>query len=271
MFSKIQSACNLGRLAEALKLLSSNPTRLDPSLYLKILQLCIDKKAKKQGHLIHNHLITNGFGSDLHLNTKLIIFYVKVGDVMAARNVFDGMPERSVVSWTAMVSGYSQNGRFEKAFVLFSDMRHCGVKANQFTYGSALRACTSLRCLDMGIQVQGCIQKGRFVENLFVKSALVDFHSKCGKMEDASYLFGTMMERDVVSWNAMIGGYAVQGFADDSFCMFRSMLRGGIFNCSLSRVECNVRCGLLEYFYLSYISFFSPILGTFLEVFVSYY
>eukprot|EP00261_Vitis_vinifera_P031729 XP_019072972.1 PREDICTED: pentatricopeptide repeat-containing protein At3g20730 isoform X2 [Vitis vinifera] len=228
MFSKIQSACNLGRLAEALKLLSSNPTRLDPSLYLKILQLCIDKKAKKQGHLIHTHLITNGFGSDLHLNTKLIIFYVKVGDVIAARNVFDGMPERSVVSWTAMVSGYSQNGRFEKAFVLFSDMRHCGVKANQFTYGSALRACTSLRCLDMGIQVQGCIQKGRFVENLFVKSALVDFHSKCGKMEDASYLFGTMMERDVVSWNAMIGGYAVQGFADDSFCMFRSMLRGGL-------------------------------------------
>ncbi|CBI24193.3 unnamed protein product, partial [Vitis vinifera] len=189
MFSKIQSACNLGRLAEALKLLSSNPTRLDPSLYLKILQLCIDKKAKKQGHLIHTHLITNGFGSDLHLNTKLIIFYVKVGDVIAARNVFDGMPERSVVSWTAMVSGYSQNGRFEKAFVLFSDMRHCGVKANH---------------------------------------ALVDFHSKCGKMEDASYLFGTMMERDVVSWNAMIGGYAVQGFADDSFCMFRSMLRGGL-------------------------------------------
>lgn len=229
MFSKIQSLCNLRRLLEAQKLFSSNPTTLDTSLYLKLLQLCIDKKVQKQGRLIHAHLITNGFGSDLNLNTKLIIFYVKVGDVGAARNLFDGMPERSVVSWTAMVSGYSQNGCFEKALMLFSNMRHCGVKANQFTYGSALRACTSIRCLDLGLQVQGCIQKGRFVDNLFVKSALIDFHSKCGKMEDASYLFETMKERDLVSWNSMIGGYAVQGFAYDALCMFRLMLRGGIF------------------------------------------
>lgn len=229
MFSKIQSLCNLRRLPEAQKLFSSNPTPLDTSLYLKILQLCINKKAQKQGRSIHAHLITNGFGSDLNLNTKLIIFYVKVGGVRAARNVFDGMPDRSVVSWTAMVSGYSQNGCFEKALMLFSNMRHCGVKANQFTYGSALRACTSIRCLDLGLQVQGCIQKGRFVDNLFVNSALVDFHSKCGKMEDASYLFETMKERDLVSWNSMIGGYAVQGFAYDSLCMFRLMLRGGIF------------------------------------------
>ena len=228
MFSKIQSLCNLGRSPETLNLFS-NPTPSHTSLYLKILQLCIDKKAQNQCHLIHAHLITNGFGSDLHLNTKLIIFYMKMGDVIAARKVFDGMPERSVVSWTAMVSGYSQNGCFEKALMLFSDMRHCGVKANQFTYGSTLRACTSTRYLDMGMQVQGCIQKGRFVDNLFVKSALVDFHCKCGKMEDASYLFETIKERDLVSWNSMISGYAVQGFADDSFCMFRSMLRGGIF------------------------------------------
>jgi pentatricopeptide repeat protein len=47
-------------------------------------------------------------------------------------------------------------------------------------------------------------------------------------MEDASYLFGMMEERDVVSWNAIIGAYAVQGFSGDSFRMFRSMMQEGI-------------------------------------------
>lgn len=233
MFSKIQSVYHSRILPDALELFSSNRTSFDPSLYLKILQLCIDKRDEKQGHFIHTFIIKSGFGSDLHLSTKLIIFYVKLGDLVAARNVFDGMPERSVVSWTAMISGYSQKGCFEKALILFSDIRRYGVKPNQFTYGSALKACTGMNCLDMGMQVQGCIQKGKFFENLVVKSALVDFHSKCGRMEDASYLFETMMEKDVVSWNAMIGGYAFQGFADHSFSMFRSMLREGIFKISL--------------------------------------
>ncbi|KDP25082.1 hypothetical protein JCGZ_22617 [Jatropha curcas] len=107
-------------------------------------------------------------------------------------------------------------------------MGRAGARANQFTYGSVLRACTGLRCVERGMQIQGCIQKSRFLGNVFVQSALIDLHSKCGNMEDACYLFGMMSERDVVSWNAMIGGYAVQGFSDDSFRMFHSMMREGV-------------------------------------------
>ncbi|GMP54554.1 hypothetical protein CsSME_00019696 [Camellia sinensis var. sinensis] len=55
-----------------------------------------------------------------------------------------------------------------------------------------------------------------------------NLHSKCGKIEDACYIFESMSERDVVSWNAMIGGYAVQGFADDALRLIRSMLRVGM-------------------------------------------
>ncbi|XP_059624856.1 pentatricopeptide repeat-containing protein At3g20730-like [Cornus florida] len=226
--STIQSLCNLGRLQSALKLLFSRPFEPDYSSYSKILQLCIDKNAEKEGHLIHNHLLANGFGSNLYLNTKMIIFYAKIGDMVNARKVFDKMPEKSVVSWTALLSGYSQNGFSKEALMVFSAMHRNSVKANQFTYGSALRACTTMMCLDRGKQIQGCICKGRFVENLFVQSALVDLHSKCGKMEDACYVFESMSERDVVSWNAMIGGYAVQRLTNCAFKMFRSMLRGGM-------------------------------------------
>ncbi|XP_034915684.1 pentatricopeptide repeat-containing protein At3g20730 [Populus alba] len=207
---------------------ASNPSQLDYSSYMKSLQLCIETKAKKPGHLIHNQILTNGFASNLHLSTKLIILYSKLGDTVSARKVFDRMPERTVVSWSAQISGYSQNGCYQDALLVFLDMLRAGFKANQFTYGSVLRACTGLRCLQRGMQIQGCLEKSRFASNLIVQSALLDLHSKCGKMEDACYLFGMMEERDVVSWNAIIGGYAVQGFSGDSFRMFRSMMQEGM-------------------------------------------
>lgn len=225
----MQALWKRGQLRDAPRLILSNPSQLDSyySVYMDILQLCIDRRAERPGLLVHNHVITNGFGSNLNLNTKLIIFYSKVGRMGSARNVFDGMHERNVVSWTAMISGYAQSGCYENALMVFLNMRRVGFSANQFGYGSALRACTALRRLEVGMQIQGCVVKGRFSENLFVQSALVDFHSKCGKVEDARCLFEEMAERDLVSWNAMIGGYAVQGFSDDSLRMLHSMMSEG--------------------------------------------
>ncbi|KAJ0035328.1 hypothetical protein Pint_25668 [Pistacia integerrima] len=217
-----------GQLKEALKLIISTPaSHFDPSVYMPLLQFCVESKAENHAHLIHTHIITNGFDFSLNLSNKLIIFYGKVGDMVSARNVFDRMRDRNVVSWTAIISGYTQSGFYEDALLVFKGMCRGGVRANQFTFGSALRACIGMGRLSSGMQIQGCVEKGRFGESLFVKSALLDLHAKCGRIEDAWLLFKTMKERDVVSWNAMIGGFSFQGFVDDSLRLFRSMMREG--------------------------------------------
>ncbi|XP_022877837.1 pentatricopeptide repeat-containing protein At3g20730 [Olea europaea var. sylvestris] len=227
--SIVESLCDLKKLREALWLILSRPLeKYHYCLSSKVLQLCIELKSRKSGHLIHGHLITNGIPLNTFLITKLIVFYSKIGDMESAGKLFDRMPKRDVVPWTALISGYSQNGDSEKALKIFSAMHKEGVKANQFTYGSALSACTNLMCLERGKQIQGCVQKGRYVENLFVLSALVDLHSKSGKMEDAYRVFQLMEHRDLVSWNTMIGGYVVQGFNEDAFLVFRMMLREGM-------------------------------------------
>ncbi|CAM8878740.1 unnamed protein product [Rhodiola kirilowii] len=194
-----------------------------------LLQRCIDSSNEKQGLSVHNQVITNGYATNVTLDTKLVIFYVKTCNVATARKVFDEMTERSVVSWTAMLSGYSQCGHYESALRIYADMHMSGVRGTQFTYGSVLRACTRKGCLGLGMQIQGCIQKTRFYYDLFVQSSLVDLHSKRGKMEDARYLFEMMSARDVVCWNTMIGGYAAQGFMNEAFRILRSMLREGFF------------------------------------------
>ncbi|EYU27564.1 hypothetical protein MIMGU_mgv1a019698mg [Erythranthe guttata] len=225
----VDSLCHSRKLGEAVRLIASRT--LEPeqySVYSKILRLCTDLNSRKCGQLVHFRLIAVGFPTNTCLNTRLIMFYSKCGEMKTARKVFDKMSERSVVTWTALISGYSQNADYEEALRAFSAMHGEGARANQFTYGSALRACTRLLCLELGKQIQGCLQKGRFVDNLFIQSALVDLHSKCGKMEDARCVFDSMETRDLVCWNAMIGGYAAQGLSDDAILVFRSMLGEGL-------------------------------------------
>ncbi|KAL6515187.1 hypothetical protein OROHE_018819 [Orobanche hederae] len=198
------------------------------SVYSKILQLCADLKSRKSGHSIHSRIIACGIHSNTCLSTRLIIFYSKISEMETARKVFDRMSDRSVVTWTALISGYSHNADHDEALRVFSTMHGEGMKANQFTYGSALSACTHLWCLELGKQIQGCVHKCRFVDSLFVQSALLGLHSKCGKMEDACRVFRSMETRDLVSWNALIGGYVAQGLSNSAVLVFCSMLREGM-------------------------------------------
>ncbi|KAL3643133.1 hypothetical protein CASFOL_013948 [Castilleja foliolosa] len=227
--SLINSLCHSRKLREAINLALSHT--LEPhqyTIYSKIIQLCTELNSTKFGHFIHSRIITNGFPTNTSLSTRLIMFYSKINEMGNARKVFDQMSNRTVVTWTALISGYSHNLDYEESLRVFSTM-HCeGMKANQFTYASALSSSKRLLCLELGKQIQGCVQKRRFVGNLFVQSALVDLHSKCGDMSDACRVFESMETRDLVSWNAMIGGYVAQGMSDDAILVFCWMLVEGI-------------------------------------------
>ncbi|CAN6884893.1 unnamed protein product [Brassica oleracea] len=111
------------------------------------------------------------------------------------------MPNRDVGSWTAMISGYSRRENHRSAFLLFKEMRREPVRSNDFTYGSVLMSmsCKDLGCLKEGMQIHGCVEKGRFAGNLVVRSVLLSLYAKFSKMEDARLLFDSMKERDLVS------------------------------------------------------------------------
>ncbi|KAK8914142.1 Pentatricopeptide repeat-containing protein [Platanthera zijinensis] len=225
--SRVISYCNLGRLKEALEALLCHHIPLPSYTYSHFLQLCIDSNAKEEGIILREHLLSIQYQPNLHLDNKFVIFFVKSGNLVSARKVFDGMTERNIISWTAVISGYSQNGFMGEALDTFTLMRGEGNWANQFTYVSVLKACTGISCIKSGLQIQSCIEKSRFEDNLYVNSALVDLHLKCGLLEDAQSCFGRIENRDVVLWNSMIGGHAVRGMAHDSFRWFVSMLREG--------------------------------------------
>jgi pentatricopeptide repeat protein len=62
---------------------------------------------------------------------------------------------------------------------------------------------------------------------MFVKNSLITMYARCGSIEDADRVFSSMPERDVVSWNAMIAGYAQHGLAIEALRLFERLIQAG--------------------------------------------
>eukprot|EP01018_Ginkgo_biloba_P024789 Gb_12832 [translate_table: standard] len=152
----------------------------------------------EEGKRVHAHMVKIGFEVDVFIGNHLINMYTKCGCVHHARHVFDKMPKRNLVSWNAMIAGYARNGYGEEALGIFLHMSPAGMKADKFTLCTLIGVCTLLKAP----------KKGRFEVDVFLGNSLVTMYAKCGSIENAGRFFEKMVSRNVVSWNAMIAGYA---------------------------------------------------------------
>ncbi|XP_044466496.1 pentatricopeptide repeat-containing protein At1g05750, chloroplastic-like [Mangifera indica] len=136
---------------------------------------------------------------------------MRIGRVSEARKVFDEMPERDVASWSAMVSGYSQCGVGVEALRVFRDMVEAMVIPNLPGLVSAVSACAQLRALDEGVWLHDYIVKSKFEIDVTLGTVLLDMYGRCGCIERAVEVFNCMPEKNVLSWNLMIAGLAMNG------------------------------------------------------------
>ncbi|KAJ7540216.1 hypothetical protein O6H91_10G005600 [Diphasiastrum complanatum] len=192
-----------------------------------LLKACASLAALEEGKQLHSEIIKRGFQSDVVVGSTLVDMYAKCGCTEDARELFDNMSERNVVSWTAMIAGYAQNGLGKDALALYEQMKQKGVQPDNVTFVLLLKACASLAALEQGKQLHSEIIKRGFQSDVVVGNTLVDMYAKCGSTEDARELFDNMSERDVVSWNAMIAGYAKNGLAQEALALFEQMQREG--------------------------------------------
>eukprot|EP01018_Ginkgo_biloba_P008638 Gb_28775 [translate_table: standard] len=222
----LKSLCKQGRLKEALGILhlvDHRDIRINPSAYDSLLQCCVHKKALPEGKLVHAHTILTGFNPDISSENKLLTMYAKCGSLVDARLVLDHMPERNVVSCTAMIAAYSKHGYDEDALGLFYQMQRNGIQPDQFTFSAILSSCASLGAMQQGKEIHEKIVRSGVYSDLFVGSALVDMYIKCGSLEQARHVFDKMPERNVVSWTAMVSGYAQKGHFDEALVLFQKM------------------------------------------------
>eukprot|EP01018_Ginkgo_biloba_P002453 Gb_38938 [translate_table: standard] len=184
--------------------------------FASVLSTCANLAILQQGRQVHTHIIRTGFESYVFVGNALVDMYAKCGRIEEARQLFDEIPIQDEGSWNALITGYAQNGYAEEALKLFCEMQQAGLNLNHFTFGSVLKACSSVSAQEHGKQVHARIIKTGFESDVYVGSAILDMYAKCGGVEDALAMFYKMPKRNVVTWNAMIAGFFQTEDVDES-------------------------------------------------------
>lgn len=189
-----------------------------------VLKACARLWDFQLGIKIHTLVVKAGFDCDVFVKTSLVSLYAKCGYIDHAFKVFDDIPDKNVVSWTAMISGYICVGKCREAIDIFRKLLEMGVTPDSFTLIRVLSACIQIGDLRSGEWIDRYITEIGMARNVFVATSLVNLYAKCGNMEKARCVFDGMLVKDVVSWSAMIQGYASNGMAKEALDLFYKML-----------------------------------------------
>ncbi|KAJ4962161.1 hypothetical protein NE237_022100 [Protea cynaroides] len=236
-----------------------------------VLKCCACESAFMETQIIHGQALKLGIGSHVCLQNALLNAYALCGSINGARNLFDSISERTLVSWNSMIGGYSRMGFCKEAFSLFREMRGLGLEPDEFTWVfnwmpeknivswnsiisccvqhsrcrealdlftqmynsgvapdeatlvSILGACSQLGDLIMGMKTHIYLRNSSILPSVTLYNSLIDMYAKCGPIDTAFDIFRRMPERNVVSWNVMIGALAMHGCGLDAIKLFEKM------------------------------------------------
>lgn len=173
----------------------------------------------------HAKLVKAGIATPLSSSNHLLAAYCRYGAIGCARDLFDGMRDRDVVSWTTLMSGYAAAARPRDAVSLLRAMGCSGVRPNAVTFSTAACACARLADAELGRQVHAQVEIAGCARDTVVATALVDMYGKSGGVEDARAVFDAMAApaRNAVSWGAMLAVYAQNALGNEAVELFAEL------------------------------------------------
>jgi pentatricopeptide repeat protein len=217
-----------------------------------VLSACTEMESIKLGRQLHSFAIKNDI-VDSSVVGALVDMYAKCDNgnsIKDASKVLDTVPVQSVISWTALMSGYVQNGGNKEALDLFFEMiLESSVEPNNLTYATILKACANMLDLALGRQIHARLIKSGLSSIDFVGNALISMYSNSGSMEEARKAFDQLHYQNMVSSNAIINDNVtitnVEEGAENAH-QVKSMVRGVNAFTFASLLSGAARVGLLS-------------------------
>lgn len=171
-----------------------------------VLKACSSLSAFEQGRQIHARTIKYGFSLEVPIGSALSTMYAKCGNLEDGNLVFRRMPMRDTVSWNAMISGLSQNGRGTEALELFEEMRLEGAKPDYITFVNVLSACSH-----MGLVERGWIYFNMMSNEFGIGprvdhyACMVDVLSRAGKLDEAKeFIESATIDHGMCLWRILL-------------------------------------------------------------------
>ncbi|KAJ0967555.1 hypothetical protein J5N97_024472 [Dioscorea zingiberensis] len=199
---------------------------LDEVSFASIISACTNIQALEVGKQMHCLSIKSNLYSNVSVGSSLIDLYAKHGKMEAAKQVFQQMPEQSVVPRNILITGHVQKSNEEEAVNLFRQIQMDGLEPSRISFASILPAFSGPLGLGMGNQVHSHILKsGLLYNDEFLGISLLGMYLKCKALEDANRLFLEMPDsKSLVLWTSLISGHIQNGYSEDGLLIFHNML-----------------------------------------------
>ena len=172
-----------------------------------VLSACGHWGALALGRWIHSYCERNGIEMDLKVRNGLIGMYSKCGDTQKALEIFHGLTQPDIFSWTAMISGLAMNGESDKALHLFSQMEMLtDVRPNEITFLGLLCACNHGGFVDKGLYYFNAMtQIYNLTPNIEHYGCMVDLLGRANLLVEAEKFIRTLpIQPDVVIWRSLL-------------------------------------------------------------------
>ncbi|CAB1184477.1 unnamed protein product [Spirodela intermedia] len=177
------------------------------------------------GRQLHAEALKGGVGAVVYVGNALIHLYARCSQLAEARQIFDEMPARTVVSWNSMLSAYTERSCLDESLQLFVWMRRARFEPDETTFVVLLSAAAETSNLGLGKWVHGRLIETAVAMNVQLGTALVDMYAKSGAIRSARRVFERIPERNVWTWSTMILGLAQHGLASEALELFDRMKR----------------------------------------------
>ncbi|EPS57776.1 hypothetical protein M569_17040, partial [Genlisea aurea] len=189
-----------------------------------LLQLC---SSMTELHQFLPLVIKSGLYDELHLQTKLVSLFCKLGSLNDAVKVFEPVEVKIDPLYHTILKGYVQQSDLNSALNFFCRMKHDGIDQVIYNYIYLLRACADNFDVERGKEIHGQLTVNGFADDLCTKTNLMNFYAKCGEIHNAYKVFERMPEKDLVSWNTVIAGFAQNGMSRKAMELFLVMQEEG--------------------------------------------
>lgn len=199
----------------------------DKFIYVCVFKACSLSRALREGIAVHAEIVKRGITLDTSIGYVLVDMYSKNKSLDDAFKVFCDMQVHDVVSWGALIGGFSLQGKGCRVFELFEELQCKGICPNNVVLLFVIKACADMRLLEGGMLLHDQAIRISMESDLALGSAFVGFYSSCREVVEARNVFDHLPNKDVVAWGAMIGAYAQSGQDISALILFAQLQEVG--------------------------------------------
>ncbi|XP_028070373.1 pentatricopeptide repeat-containing protein At3g14330 [Camellia sinensis] len=179
------------------------------------------------GRAVHAQIVKSNEEPDQVVWNALLRFYAECGCFEEVLQVFEGMPQRNIVSWNSLIAGFVRRDQLFEAFDTFRRMQREGLGFSWVTITTMLPVCARVTSLYSGKEIHARTVKSERMPDVLVLNSLMDMYAKCGIVDYSRRIFDGMQIKDLTSWNTLLTGYAINGCMTEAMELFEGMLDSG--------------------------------------------